>query len=65
MMTAVFTIVRRRPGLVASSASSFLACGCISIALATSMVWPDLKANGLANERDRIGRPQRHRALKV
>ncbi len=48
MMTAVFTIVRRRPAVVSLSASSFLACGCISIALATSTVWPDLKANGLA-----------------
>jgi hypothetical protein len=48
MMTAVITIVRRRPGVVASSAGSFLACRGISIAFATSMVCPDLKANGLA-----------------
>jgi len=46
MMTAVMTIVRRRPDVVASYASSFLACGCISIALATSTRWPDLKTNG-------------------
>lgn len=43
MMTAAFTIVRRRPGVVSLSASSFLACGGISIALATSTVWQDLK----------------------
>ena len=65
MMTAVLTIVRRRPGAVASSARSFFACGCMSMALATSTRWPDLKANGSTNEQDRIGRPQRHRALKV
>jgi hypothetical protein len=48
MMTTVITIVRRRPGVVALASSSVLACGCISIASATSTRWPDLKANGLA-----------------
>jgi hypothetical protein len=48
MMTAVITIVRRRPGVVASSTNSFFTCGCFSIALATSVVWPDLKVKGLA-----------------
>ena len=35
MIVAVFAIVRRRPGLIAASAKSFLACWCISITLAT------------------------------
>jgi hypothetical protein len=47
-MTAVITIVRRRPGLMALTASSFLACGCISIALGTSMACSNRKANGMA-----------------
>ncbi len=46
MMTAVLTIARRRPGAVASSASSFFACGCMSIARPTSIRWPDEKTNG-------------------
>jgi len=46
MMTAVLTIARRRPGAVASSASSFFACGCTFIARPTSIRWPDEKTNG-------------------
>jgi len=41
------TIVRRRPDVVALPTSSFLDCGCISIALATSI----LLTNGRANDR--------------
>ncbi len=46
MMTAVFAIVRRRPGVIALSNNSFLACACISIAIATPIRWPDSEANG-------------------
>ena len=31
MITAVFTMIRCRPSVVALSASRFLVCGCISI----------------------------------
>ncbi len=37
MTTAVLTMVRRRPGAVASSAESFLADGCMSMAWVTAI----------------------------
>ena len=45
-MTAVLTIVRRRPGAVASLARSVFASGCMSIARPTSIRRPDEKTNG-------------------
>ena len=45
-MTAVITIVRRRPGVAVSSARSFFAYGCMSMARPTSIRWPDEKVNG-------------------